>query len=172
MVENLIGVLTVSDRASRGEYEDRGGPAIVRYLEKNIVSPLRILQKIVSDDEGAICDELKRLVDQDGCCLVITTGGTGPTVRDQTPEATNLVCQKMLPGFGEEMRRVSVEEVPTAVLSRQNAGLRGRCLILNLPGNPRAIRQCLDAVLVATKHCIELIGGPKLQLTELVKLPH
>ena len=163
MAESHIGILTVSDRVSRGEYEDRGGPAVARYLEGNILSPLRIFQRIVSDDLGAICDELKRMADH-GCSLIVTTGGTGPALRDRTPEATRQVCEKMLPGFGEQMRRVSVEQVPTALLSRQTAGLRGNCLILNLPGNPRAIEECLDAVFAAVPHCIRLMGGPRLEL--------
>ena len=172
MVESLIGILTVSDRASRGEYEDRGGPAVVRYLEGNIVSPLRTLQRIVSDDLNGICDGLKRLADHHGCSLIVTTGGTGPSLRDQTPEATRAVCEKMLPGFGEQMRRVSAGKVPTALLSRQTAGLRGNCLILNLPGNPRAIEECLNAVFAAVPHCIGLIGGPRLELKKAPTLPH
>ena len=172
MAESLIEILTVSDRVSRGEYEDRGGPAVARYLKENIVSPFRTLQRIVSDDRGAICEELKQMADRNGCSLIVTTGGTGPALRDQTPDATGEVCEKMLPGFGEQMRRVSVEQVPTALLSRQTAGLRGSCLILNLPGNPRAIEECLDAVFATVPHCIGLMGGPRLELKHPPELPH
>ncbi len=160
--EAAIGVLTVSDRASRGEYEDRGGPAVREYLGEVLTSPWRAVSRIVTDDREVIEPALVEMVDEGGCCLVVTTGGTGPALRDVTPEATEAVCEKMMPGFGELMRRVSLEKVQTAILSRQTAGIRGRALIVNVPGSPKAIRECLDAVFAAVPHCIELIGGPRL----------
>ncbi len=158
-----IGVLTVSDRASRGEYEDLGGPAICAYLQEVLVSPWSPEYHIVSDDRQLIGQELQRMADELNCCLIITTGGTGPAVRDVTPEATEDVCEKMMPGFGELMRKVSLEKVPTAILSRQTAGIRGSALIVNLPGQPRAIRECLDAVMPAIPYCIDLLKGPRLE---------
>jgi molybdopterin adenylyltransferase len=159
----IIGILTVSDRASRGDYEDRGGPAIQAYLTELMSSPWMPVSRIVSDDRHLIAAELRKLADETQCCLIVTTGGTGPAVRDVTPEATGDVCEKMLPGFGELMRKVSLEKVPTAILSRQTAGIRGKALIINLPGQPRAIRECLSAVMPAVPWCIELIGGPRLE---------
>lgn len=161
-VEAVIGVLTVSDRASRGEYEDRGGPAIHRYLECSVGSAWRAEARIVPDDPSAVREALIDLADRCGCCLVVTTGGTGPAPRDITPEATEAVCERMLPGFGEAMRAASLRSVPTAILSRQTAGHRGTCLIVNLPGKPAAIDECLDAVMPAIPYCIELLGGPVL----------
>ena len=158
-----IGVVTVSDRASRGEYEDRGGPAIQKYLEAVLCSRFHVLPTIITDDIGLIKTTLMELSDTQKCCLVITTGGTGPAVRDVTPEATEGVCEKMMPGFGELMRKVSLEKVPTAILSRQTAGIRGQCLIVNLPGQPKAIKECLDAVFPAIPYCIDLIGGSFLE---------
>jgi molybdopterin adenylyltransferase len=158
-----IGVLTVSDRASRGEYEDLGGPAISEYLRKTLVSEAIEEYRVVSDDRNLIAASLREMADILNCCLIITTGGTGPAVRDVTPEATADVCEKMMPGFGELMRKVSLEKVPTAILSRQTAGIRGSCLIVNLPGQPKAIRECLDAVMPAIPYCIDLIGGPRLE---------
>ncbi len=155
----IIGILTVSDRASRGEYEDRGGPAIRQYLEDVLASPWQAIAEIVPDELPNVTAALENLVDQQGCSLIITTGGTGPAARDITPEATEAVCQKMLPGFGELMRQVSLQKVPTAILSRQTAGIRGGCLIVNLPGQPRAIGECLDAVFPAVPYCVDLIGG-------------
>ncbi|TWU55188.1 molybdopterin adenylyltransferase [Rubripirellula reticaptiva] len=152
-----IGILTVSDRASRGEYEDLGGPAIAAYLNEVLSCPWTPVQKIVSDDTTIISDALVELCDAHQCCLVITTGGTGPALRDVTPEATEAVCEKMMPGFGELMRKVSLEKVPTAILSRQTAGIRGKSLVVNLPGKPRAIAECLDAVFPAIPYCIDLI---------------
>ncbi len=172
MAEIQIGILTVSDRASRGEYEDRGGPAVADYLAGKIASPYTIVRRIVSDGLQVVSRELRAMVDDEGCSLVVTTGGTGPAPRDRTPDATRDVCERILPGFGEQMRRVSVPHVPTALLSRQTAGFRGRCLIVNLPGNPRAIQECLDAVFAAVPHCIELIGGPRLELESPPDLPH
>jgi molybdopterin adenylyltransferase len=158
-----IGVLTVSDRASRGEYEDLGGPAIREYLQKTLVSDWIEEYRVVSDDRNLIAASLREMADVLNCCLIITTGGTGPAIRDVTPEATADVCEKMMPGFGELMRKVSLEKVPTAILSRQTAGIRGSCLIVNLPGQPKAIRECLDAVMPAIPYCIDLIGGPRLE---------
>lgn len=158
-----IGVLTVSDRASRGEYEDLGGPAINNYLQEVLNSTWSSEYRIVSDDRHLIAAELSRMADDLHCCLIITTGGTGPARRDVTPEATEDICQKMMPGFGELMRKVSLEKVPTAILSRQTAGIRGSSLIVNLPGQPKAIRECLDAVMPAIPYCIDLIGGPRLE---------
>lgn len=155
-----IGIVTVSDRASRGEYEDRGGPAIRAYLEDIVTSAWEAVPRIIPDEQYGIAATLVELVDVAGCNLVITTGGTGPAPRDVTPEATELVCDKLLPGFGELMRHVSLQSVPTAILSRQTAGTRGACLIVNLPGNPKAIKECLDAVFPAIPYCIDLIGGP------------
>lgn len=158
-----IGVLTVSDRASRGEYEDLGGPAIQKYLSDVLSTPWESVYRIVSDDQSLISQTLCDLVDVQLCSLVVTTGGTGPALRDVTPEATEAVCQKMMPGFGELMRKVSLEKVPTAILSRQTAGIRGKCLIVNLPGQPRAIGECLDAVFPAIPYCIDLLEGPRLE---------
>ena len=161
-----IGILTVSDRASSGVYEDRGGPAIRTYLEGVLTSPWEGVSRMVPDEQATIADVLIELCDQAGCCLVITTGGTGPALRDVTPEATEAVCQKMMPGFGELMRQVSLTHVPTAILSRQTAGIRGGSLVINLPGQPKAIAECLDAVFAAVPLCIDLIGGPYLTTDE------
>ena len=158
-----IGVLTVSDRASRGEYEDIGGPTICEYLQKTLAPEWIREYQVVSDDRQLIASSLRKMADELHCCLIITTGGTGPALRDMTPEATEDVCKKMMPGFGELMRKVSLEKVPTAILSRQTAGIRGSCLIVNLPGQPKAIRECLDAVMPAIPYCIDLIGGPQLE---------
>ncbi len=158
-----IGVLTVSDRASRGEYEDLGGPAICQYLKKTLISEWIQEYRVISDDRRLIAAELQQMADEMRCCLIITTGGTGPALRDVTPEATSDVCEKMLPGFGELMRKVSLEKVPTAILSRQTAGIRGSCLIVNLPGQPKAIQECLDAVMPAIPYCIDLINGPRIE---------
>ena len=161
-----IGIVTVSDRASRGEYEDRGGPAIRDYLDEILTSPWEPVPRVISDDLPIIEQTLKDLCDEEDCSLVITTGGTGPSARDITPEATEAVCEKMMPGFGELMRSVSLQAVPTAILSRQTAGIRGRCVIINLPGQPKAIRECLDAVFPAIPYCIDLIEGPYLTTDE------
>jgi molybdopterin adenylyltransferase len=164
--EIRIGVLTVSDRASRGEYEDRGGPAIREYLAEVLTCPFVAVGRVVPDEVTVVRDVLAELCDLEGCSLVITTGGTGPSPRDITPEATEAVCQKMMPGFGELMRKVSLEKVPTAILSRQTAGIRGRALIINLPGQPKAIRECLDAVFPAVPYCVDLIEGPYITTDE------
>jgi len=158
-----IGILTVSDRASRGEYEDEGGPAIERLLGEILTSPWEPLYRIIPDEQGRIEAALKELADDEGCCLIVTTGGTGPAARDVTPEATEAVCEKILDGFGEQMRTISLQFVPTAILSRQIAGTRGHTLIVNLPGRPRAIKDCLLAVFPAIPYCIDLIEGPRLE---------
>jgi molybdopterin adenylyltransferase len=158
-----IGVLTVSDRASRGEYEDLGGPAIITALGEILTSPWEAVARVVPDEQPAVEAALRELCDQERCCLVVTTGGTGPARRDITPEATVVVCDKLLDGFGEQMRAVSLQYVPTAILSRQVAGVRGCSLIVNLPGQPKAIRECLDAVFPAIPYCIDLIEGPYLE---------
>lgn len=163
MSDAKIGILTVSDRASRGEYEDRGGPAIREELSKILASSWTPIARVIPDERPQIEAALKELCDKEGCCLVVTTGGTGPAARDVTPEATEAVCEKMMPGFGERMRSVSLKVVPTAILSRQTAGIRGHSLIVNLPGKPSAIADCLGAVFPAIPYCIDLIGGPRLE---------
>lgn len=161
-----IGILTVSDRAYRGVYEDLGGPAIQEYLSEVLTSPWEPVAQIVPDELDRIKTALIEMVDKAGCSLVVTTGGTGPAVRDITPDATEAVCQKMMPGFGELMRQVSLQFVPTAILSRQTAGIRGAALIVNLPGKPSAIRDCLDAVMPAIPYCVDLIEGAYLTTDE------
>ena len=151
-----IGILTVSDRASRGEYADEGGPAIRDYLAEVLTSAWQPRERIVPDDLDSIAAAIRDL-SAAGCCLIVTTGGTGPAPRDVTPEATEKVCTKMLPGFGELMRQVSLRYVPTAILSRQTAGVCGGALVVNLPGRPKSIRECLDAVFPAIPYCIDLI---------------
>jgi molybdopterin adenylyltransferase len=164
----VIGVLNISDRASAGVYEDTPGRSCVALLREWLGTPFEVDYKIVPDDRSVIEAELIRMADQSGCCLIVTTGGTGPSPRDVTPEATTAVCEKMLPGFGEQMRAVSVRYVATAILSRQTAGIRGRTLIVNLPGRPKAIRENLEAVFPAIPYCIDLIGGPRLETNEAV----
>ena len=161
-----IGILTVSDRASKGVYEDLGGPAIRAYMEEVLTNDWQAHALVVPDELAQITQALITLIDDEGCCLVVTTGGTGPAPRDITPEATEAVCEKMMPGFGELMRQVSLQFVPTAILSRQTAGIRGRALIVNLPGKPAAIRDCLDAVMPAVPYCIDLVGGAYLTTDE------
>jgi len=155
-----FGVLTASDRASAGDYDDLSGPAIERFLEAALTSPWEVLRRVVADEQDAIEAALVELVDIEGCSVVVTTGGTGPAPRDVTPEATESVCERMLPGFGEQMRAVSLKHVPTAILSRQTAGVRGSSLVLNLPGSPRSIREILAEVFAAVPYCVDLIGGP------------
>lgn len=155
-----VGILTVSDRASRGDYADRSGPAIESYFQELLIVAWQPVKRLIPDEQPAIENTLIELVDRERCCLVVTTGGTGPAIRDVTPEATMAVCDRLMPGFGEAMRAVSLQKVPTAILSRQLAGLRGQSLIINLPGSPRAIRECLDAVMPAVAYCIELMDGP------------
>jgi molybdopterin adenylyltransferase len=157
-----IGILTVSDRASRGQYADLSGPAIVTYLTDVLATPFTPVIELVADEVPEIEAALIRLCDDAKCSLVLTTGGTGPAPRDVTPEATEAVCERMMPGFGEAMRAASLAVVPTAILSRQTAGLRGRSLIVNLPGKPKSIAECLDAVMPAIPYCLDLIGGDRL----------
>ncbi len=163
-----IGILTVSDRASRGQYDDLSGPAIKDTLNDYINSPWQAFNRLVEDEQALIERALCELADQQNCALIITTGGTGPAKRDVTPEATEAVCDKMMPGFGELMRQESLKYVPTAILSRQTAGIRGSSLIINLPGKPKAIRQCLDAVFPAIPYCIDLLEGPFITCNEEV----
>jgi len=163
-----IGVVTVSDRASRGEYEDRGGPAVRACLTEILSCTWEPVVRLIPDERPLIEATLKELCDHECCCLVVTTGGTGPARRDITPEATEAVCEKLLDGFGEQMRAVSLKVVPTAILSRQIAGVRGRSLIVNLPGKPSAIRDCLLAVFPAIPYCVDLIEGPCLTTNETV----
>jgi len=158
-----IGILTISDRASRGEYEDKGGPAMRAWFERVLTSPWEAVARVIPDEQPLIEKTLIELCDAGGCSLVVTTGGTGPALRDVTPEATEAVCEKMMPGFGELMRTASLKFVPTAILSRQTAGIRGKSLILNLPGKPSAIDDCLNAVFPAIPYCIDLIGGAYLE---------
>lgn len=161
-LELRLGVVTVSDRASAGQYSDRSGPAIEEYLREVVLTPFEIIARVIEDDCDLIADTLIELADHQGCQLIVTSGGTGPAWRDVTPEATERVCQKMMPGFGELMRAVSLTKVPTAILSRQTAGIRSSeqrgCLIINLPGSPKAIADCLEAVFAAVPYCIELIN--------------
>lgn len=161
-----IGIVTVSDRASRGEYEDLGGPAIRDYLAEILTSPWEAVARVIPDEQPKIEQTLRELCGGEHCCLVVTTGGTGPEARDITPEATEAVCQKMMPGFGELMRQASLQKVATAILSRQTAGICGDSLIVNLPGQPKAIRECLSAVFPAIPYCIDLLGGPYLTTDE------
>ena len=158
-----IGIVTVSDRAARGEYEDRGGPAIHAWFTRVLATPWQAVAKVIPDERPQIEAVLRELSDVEGCCLIVTTGGTGPALRDVTPEATQAVCSKMMPGFGELMRAASLKFVATAILSRQTAGIRGKSLIVNLPGKPSAIDDCLNAVFPAIPYCIDLIEGAYLE---------
>ncbi|HUG09653.1 MAG TPA: molybdopterin adenylyltransferase [Opitutaceae bacterium] len=160
-----IGVINVSDRASAGVYEDTPGKSVVTLLGEWLATPFEVDYRVVPDEQAQIEAELKRMADEASCCLVVTTGGTGPAPRDVTPEATEAVCTRMLPGFGELMRAASLKFVPTAILSRQTAGIRGATLIVNLPGRPKAIRENLEAVFPAIPYCVDLIGGPRLETT-------
>ncbi len=158
-----IGIVTVSDRASAGTYQDLSGPAIREALQAFLQSPWEECYRLIPDEGPVIEATLRELCDAEGCCLVLTTGGTGPALRDVTPEATEAVCEKLLPGFGEQMRAVSLRYVPTAILSRQTAGIRGASLIVNLPGKPKSIRECMEAVFPAVPYCVDLIGGAYLE---------
>ncbi len=166
-----IGIINVSDRASQGIYEDIPGKAIAETLTEYIISPWEKEYAIVPDEQHLIEKTLIDMADVKKCCLIITSGGTGPALRDVTPEATEAVCQKMMPGFGELMRAKSLTYVPTAILSRQTAGIRNQTLIVNLPGKPKAIRQCLDAVFPAIPYCIDLLEGPFIECNEAVMKP-
>ncbi len=158
-----IGVVTVSDRASAGVYEDKGGPGIEAALAAILASPWSAVRRVIPDEQAVIEATLIELADVERCSLILTTGGTGPAPRDVTPEATEAVASRLMPGFGELMRTKSLLEVPTAILSRQTAVVRGRSLIVNLPGKPSAIRTCLDAVFPAIPYCLDLIGGDRLE---------
>lgn len=158
-----IGVLNISDRASAGIYEDTPGKACIALLREWLTTEFEIDYRVIPDERPIIEAELKRMADDARCGLIVTTGGTGPAPRDVTPEATAAVCEKMIPGFGELMRATSLKYVPTAILSRQTAGIRGQTLIVNLPGRPKAIRENLEAVFPAIPYCIDLIGGPRLE---------
>lgn len=159
-----IGILTLSDRASAGVYEDISGAAIRACLDEWLLGEHSYIYRVIADDFEQICTNLSDMASQ--CDLLLTTGGTGPAPRDVTPEATKKVCDKMLPGFGELMRSVSLKYVPTAILSRQEAGIKGRCLIINLPGSPKSIRECLEPVFPAVPYCLDLIGAAYIQTDE------
>ena len=161
-----IGIVTISDRASSGVYEDLSGPAIRDTMNAYLRSSWDEVYRLIPDEQPIIEATLKTLCDEEGCCLVLTTGGTGPAKRDVTPEATAAVCDRVMDGFGEQMRAVSLKFVPTAILSRQMAGVRGQSLLINLPGKPKSIRECLDAVFPAVPYCVDLIGGPFMETNE------
>ncbi|MCL2919464.1 molybdopterin adenylyltransferase [Shewanella litorisediminis] len=171
MAKAKIGIVTVSDRASAGIYEDLSGQAIIETLNAYLTSEWESLYRLIPDEQADIESTLIDLADNQGCCLIVTTGGTGPAKRDVTPEATEAVCHRMMPGFGELMRAESLKFVPTAILSRQTAGLRDDTLIVNLPGKPKSIRECLDAVFPAIPYCIDLMDGPFLECDESVIKP-
>ncbi len=158
-----IGIVTISDRASRGEYEDKGGPAIQAWFARVLSCEWEAVARVIPDEQPLIEQTLIELADEEACSLIVTTGGTGPALRDVTPEATEAVCEKMMPGFGELMRAASLKVVPTAILSRQTAGIRGKSLIVNLPGKPSAIDDCLNAVFPAIPYCLDLIEGAWLE---------
>ena len=160
----LLGIVTVSDRASQGEYEDEGGPAILGFFEEAIKSPWTVHYRCVPDEQAAVEAALIELVDSHHCSVVVTTGGTGPAPRDITPEATEAVCDRMMPGFGEQMRSISLAFVPTAILSRQVGGLRGESLLFNLPGRPKAIRETIDEIWRAVPYCVDLMNGPYMDM--------
>ena len=179
--ELIVGLVSISDRASQGVYRDEGIPALEEWLQRAVGSPdLRFVKRLIPDERPAIEAALKELVDKEGCHLVLTTGGTGPAPRDVTPDATLAVADKVMPGFGEQMRQVSLKFVPTAILSRQVGVIRGKALILNLPGQPKAIRETLEGVkdasgvtvvngiFAAVPYCIDLIGGPYIETHESV----
>jgi len=179
--ELIIGLVSISDRASQGVYKDEGLPALEEWFGKAIASPQwRTMKRLIPDERPVIEATLKELVDRDGCHLVLTTGGTGPAERDVTPEATLAVADKVMPGFGEQMRQVSLRFVPTAILSRQVGVIRKKALILNLPGQPKAIRETLEGVrdesgktvvngiFAAVPYCIDLIGGPYIETNEAI----
>ena len=161
-----IGIINVSDRASQGVYEDIPGKEVRRLLNLWLSSSWEEEYAVIPDEQDLLEKTMINMADSKNCCLIITTGGTGPAVRDVTPEATIAVCEKILPGFGEQMRKVSIQYVPTAILSRQTAGIRGNTLLVNLPGKPKAIKECLEAVFPAIPYCIDLIGGPFVETNE------
>ena len=166
-----IGLVTISDRASQGIYQDEGIPALEAWLGEVLLNPLTLVKRIIPDEQPQIEATLKNLADEEQCSLILTTGGTGPAPRDVTPEATLAVADKIMPGFGEQMRAVSLKYVPTAILSRQVAVIRKQSLIINLPGQPKAIKETLDGIFAAVPYCVDLIGGPYLETREaLVKV--
>ena len=163
-----IGIVSISDRASTGVYEDKGLPALQDWLGRALRNPIQYERRLIADEQHVIERTLIELVDVARCALVLSTGGTGPAPRDVTPEATLAVAHKVMPGFGEQMRQVSLRYVPTAILSRQVGVVRNRALILNLPGQPKAIKETLDGVFPAVPYCIDLIGGPYIETNEAV----
>jgi molybdopterin adenylyltransferase len=163
-----LGLVSISDRATAGVYQDRGLPALHEWFTAALTSPWQVHERLIADDQPTIEATLIELCDQLGCHLVLTTGGTGPAPRDVTPEATLAVADKVMPGFGEQMRQVSLKYVPTAILSRQVGAIRGKTLILNLPGQPKAIQETLDGIFAAVPYCLELIGGPRVETDEAV----
>ncbi|QUM84969.1 MULTISPECIES: molybdopterin adenylyltransferase [unclassified Moritella] len=171
MTKAKIGIVTVSDRASAGIYEDLSGKAIISVLNEYLTSEWEPVYEVIPDEQDVIEATLIKMADEQNCSLIVTTGGTGPAKRDVTPEATEAVCDRMMPGFGELMRAESLKFVPTAILSRQTAGLRADSLIVNLPGKPKSIRECLDAVFPAIPYCIDLMDGPFLECDESVVKP-
>ncbi|MCJ8350035.1 molybdopterin adenylyltransferase [Moritella sp.] len=171
MTKAKIGIVTVSDRASAGIYEDLSGKAIIAVLNEYLTSEWEAVYEVIPDEQDVIEATLIKMADEQNCSLIVTTGGTGPAKRDVTPEATEAVCDRMMPGFGELMRAESLKFVPTAILSRQTAGLRADTLIVNLPGKPKSIRECLDAVFPAIPYCIDLMDGPFLECDESVIKP-
>ncbi len=162
----VFGILTVSDRAYSGEYQDEGGPSILGFFKEAVASKWTHHYRIVPDESDLISQALIEMVDEIGCDVVVTTGGTGPALRDVTPEATESVCERILPGFGEQMRAISLEFVPTAILSRQIGGVRGNSLIFNLPGRPKSIRETIDEVWKAVPYCIDLLNGPYIDMND------
>ena len=159
-----VGFITISDRAARGEYEDIGGPAMQSWIKDALLSPYEVDTIIIEDEQDLIEQTLIDFADNKNCNLILTTGGTGPTTRDVTPEATHAVCERIFDGFAEQMRNVSLRTVPTAILSRQTAGTRGKSLIINLPGKPAAIAVCLGAVFLAVPKCLELLDKSNIQI--------
>jgi molybdopterin adenylyltransferase len=166
--ELKVGLVSISDLASSGIYEDKGIPALKEWFDAALTSPWRLESRLIPDEQPVIEATLIELCDTVGCHLVLTTGGTGPAPRDVTPEATLAVADKVMPGFGEQMRAVSLKYVPTAILSRQVGVIRGKSLILNLPGQPKAIKETLDGVFAAVPYCLDLIGGPYVETDEPV----
>ena len=163
-----IGILVASDRASSNEYQDEGGPAILQFLIEAPLSPLEVHYRCIPDKQSLIESTMIELADVVGCHVVVTTGGTGPADRDVTPEATENVVERLMPGFGEQMRAISLKYTPTAILSRQTAGIRGSCLLFNLPGRPKSIRETIDEIWKAVPYCVDLIGGPYLDCNDEV----
>jgi molybdopterin adenylyltransferase len=163
-----IGILTVSDRAAAGVYEDKSGPAIADWLALAVVSPVTLIRRVIPDGAASVAQTLIQMIDVEGAELVLVTGGTGPSPRDETPEGVAQIITREYPGFGEEMRRASLIEVPTAILSRQTAGSRGKCLIITLPGKPAAIATCLNAVFAAVPYCLDLLGAGRIETNTAV----